>query len=77
MLGSKWIAAAVACIVLLITHVVAYYAGGSGCEARHADKQLRIIQEQKRSDEKIDADTPYHADKHDAIQWLLQHTRRK
>lgn len=62
-------------LALALTHFLAFWMGGSGCEARHARKQLEMNEKIKIIDEKIDQDAPNTANKRKSINWLLQYTR--
>lgn len=71
----RLLAAVIIIAALMITHAAAYFAGGSGCERKHATEQLKVNERLGKADDKIDAQTPFSADKRTAVEWLRQHTR--
>lgn len=73
--NAKLVGGLIIVIILVITHILAYWAGGDGCEVRHATKQLERNKELRSIDERIDREAPDGSDKRDAVDWLLNHTR--
>ncbi|MGZ8432754.1 MAG: hypothetical protein ACXWYM_00220 [Candidatus Binatia bacterium] len=74
---AKLIVGGLIVVGLLALYFVAYWAGGRGCAADHAETQLDIHEENRRADNKIDQSSPDGSNKRDAIGWLRQHTRQK